>query len=154
MHRIRKEIKNEFIACLGINPLDYDRKRGVRAPFSIDWYEYDEFDGIVMRIANEVLKVRRKKGGGGGKHGSVLDAFWYLYACYSEKETCEYVMKKNKDGELEPLKEDTVKAYTRRAIKAVKESIQNNEETKKEINNAISRQYYGDDQADEEANDN
>lgn len=154
MHGIRRKIKDEFIADLGINPRDYDRKRGVGLSTSRDEYKNDEFDGIVITIANELLKVRKDKEKGAAEQGKVLDVFWCLYSCYSVEETCEYVLVEGQKGELKPSNLDTVTRYMRTAVKAVKESIQNDTETKEEIRDAIKRQYYGDDQADKKTSDN
>jgi len=141
MHEIRKMIKDGFIADLGITPRDYDRKRGVGPPYSRDKYEFDEFDRIVIKVANKILMVRKDTEKGVAEQGKVLDVFWWLYSCYSKKETCEYVLKKGKAGELEPLKVNTVTRYIRKAVKAVKESIQNDTEIKEEISNAIKEEY-------------
>ena len=146
MYTVRKRIKDKYISDLGINPLHYDKKRGIERPFSQDDYDkYDEFDGIIIKLAGELLSVTKKKGGNlkrKDKHGKILDVFWCLYACYTEEKTSELVLKKSKD-KLEPLKLDTVIRYKNDAIKAIKDYLNNNKELREEIRNAIKNEYYG-----------
>ena len=123
MHRTRMKIKDEFIAEIGINPRYYDKKRGVAPPYGQDEYEYDEFDMIITKTTNELLRAKKSKQTRKYKsegQESMLDVFWYLYACFSVKETSEMVLKRNKNNKLEPIKEDTVKRYEREVIKLVK----------------------------------
>ena len=137
MHKIRKEIKDDFIADLGINPVEYDRKRGVTPPYTRGKYVYDDFDGIVLRVANDILRIRKKR-----ESKKLLDVFWYLYSCYQEEETCAYVTKKNKQGQQEPLKIGTVRRYRREGVKKLKQRLRNDENLKEEICKAIKKRYY------------
>lgn len=138
MHTFRKQIKDDFIADLGILPVEYDRKRGVTPPYIQDKYVYDDFDRIISTIANKILRIKKKR-----ESKKLLGVFWYLYACFTEEETCTYVMKKNKKGQLEPLKIETMRRYRREIVQKLIQRLRNDEYLKEEIYKAIKKEYYG-----------
>jgi hypothetical protein len=142
MHETRKKIKHRFIGDLGINPRDYDIKRGDVQPYK-DQYVYDEFDKIIIKTANDLFKATSKSIGNKKfqkRQGKKLDVFWYLYACRDHKETSICVLKK-KNGKLYPIKEETVRRYERDIIKILIDYFENDEKIKAKIYKAIKNEY-------------
>jgi hypothetical protein len=142
MHSTRTKIKHPFIAKLGINPRDYDMRRGDIQPYERQ-YVYDEFDKIIIKTAAELFKInldKTKEGKNKIRYGVKLDVFWFLYACKDYEETAECVLKENNDKK-HPIKIATVKRYERDIINKILHHFNNNKEIRNKIYEAIKAEY-------------
>ena len=132
MKRFREDILEPFADAANIKLVDYYAKKGLRPLDSAESYEYDSVDNIIFEIAK---KFRKKR--------SVFDTFSYLYQCYNEKETQEFLTRITPSGEIKIPERNSVLRYKRQAVKLIHDEVEKDPKKLKrqEIIEALKREY-------------
>ena len=133
MDQFREEIKDDYIMELDLNPITYDERRGIDRKRS-DPKPYDKLDDadrIIIRIARKCFKSKKQ----------LKRTFAALYHCYTLPQTQRYLSEHaHKDVEDDiPIK--TVQTYMKRVIDEITKVINNDDSLKKDIHNAIKKEY-------------
>ena len=131
MIKFRKDLKDPYIMECGINPIDYDSKRGVEVKLSSPAdYKPDKADGIIIKAAMKYLKKKKQ----------LKNTFNLLYACY-QIESVQTWLSDSSHQDIKTLKMSTVMYYLQKARREILKMIENDETLKLQILETIKSEY-------------
>jgi hypothetical protein len=135
----REDIKDGFILEIGINPIEYDRKRGIdrlKSKSNKKNYIYDEADRIILKEVHNNLSKKKKQ---------LHRTFLCLYDCKTLVQTRAYLSlnarknaHKNENGLISM---STIQKYMKRAKKILREALNNDANVRSKIQSAIMDEY-------------